>query len=124
MRILIFDDDAELCEELAELLRSEGYGVDTATDGFTAARLAFEKRHDLLLLDMEIPGVNRPELIKMLRRKNPLLRTCVITGSAFADKRLKKENISAFVDAVLLKPLPADLLLEKVGALTARPPSY
>lgn len=119
MRILIFDDDAELCEELAELLRAEGYTVDTATDGFRAARLACEKYHDLVLLDFSIPGVNRVALLGMLRRRNPFLKTCVITGNPAAESWLEKEKISSFVHAVIRKPLQVDPLLQTISSLAA-----
>ena len=119
MKVMILDEDSELCEELAELLRSEGHDVDTATDGARAAQLAGENRYDMLLFDLEVTGVNRPGLLEMFKSRNPSIKTCVITGGPFVEWRLEKEKISPFVSAVIRKPLSAGLLLERVSALAA-----
>jgi len=116
MRVLILDDDREFCEELSEFLRADGHAVHTASDGFLAARLAFESSHDLLLLDFHVPGVNRTGLIQMMKRKNPHLKIFIVTGNPSAESLLARENLSGCVDKVMYKPLPAETLLNTLAA--------
>jgi DNA-binding response OmpR family regulator len=57
-RVLLVDDDIELCEMLAEYLAPEGFEVDTAHDGEQGARQAVAGRYDAVVLDVMLPRVN------------------------------------------------------------------
>ena len=69
--LLIVDDDSDLADLLAEALRSEGHQVTVAYDGAEGLRLVSAQRPDLLLLDVEMPLVDGPEMAYQL-----LLRNC------------------------------------------------
>lgn len=56
-RILLVDDDVELLEMLSEYLGAEGFSVDTASDGALGARQALAGDHDLVVLDVMLPGL-------------------------------------------------------------------
>jgi len=60
--ILIVDDDWDLAELLADILRDEGLEVRTAHDGQEGLKLVEERLPDLVLLDVEMPGLGGPEM--------------------------------------------------------------
>lgn len=66
-RILLADDDVELCEMLKEYLAPEGFSVDTANDGATALDKAMSGDYDLVVLDVMMPNKNGLDVLRELR---------------------------------------------------------
>jgi len=66
-RVLIIDDDRELCELLVEYLGGEGFEVDAAHDGKAGAARALAGEHDLVVLDVMLPGLNGLEALRQIR---------------------------------------------------------
>ncbi|GAB3789989.1 response regulator [Dyella agri] len=109
-RILIADDDRELCSLLAEYLQREGFAVDLAHDGEAAlARLnSAAQRPDLLILDVMMPGRDGLETLRELRRK---YRLPVIMLSARGEPVDRVVGLELGADDYLAKPcLPRELL--------------
>lgn len=77
--ILIIEDDREMCEELAEILRMEGYSVDQANDGNEGKKMVDKGDYDVVLLDLKLPGISGSELIRHIK-KNREASVIVITG--------------------------------------------
>lgn len=77
--ILIIEDDREMCEELAEILRMEGYAVGQANDGDEGKKMVDKGDYDVVLLDLKLPGISGSELIRHIK-KNMQARVIVITG--------------------------------------------
>jgi two-component system response regulator CpxR len=67
MRLLIVDDDVELCSLLQEFLQREGFGVHCVHDGHTGLEQAQEPGYDLIILDVMLPGLDGFEILKRLR---------------------------------------------------------
>lgn len=115
--ILIVDDYADALDIWAIYLRSMGYQVSTAADGLTAVARAEELRPDLIVLDLELPGLTGFEVAKRLR-SNP--ETAVIpliaaTGYSHA-RQLDLARESGF-DAVVVKPCDPDQLVQEIDRL-------
>ena len=72
MRILIVDDDEELSSLLNELLTREGFRVETQNDGRRGLSAALAGGHDLLVLDVMLPGLDGFEILKRIRRESKL----------------------------------------------------
>ncbi len=109
-RILIADDDRELCGLLAEYLRREGFTVDIASDGAAAlARLRdAEQRPDLLILDVMMPGRDGLDTLRELRAQH---RLPVIMLSARGEPVDRVIGLELGADDYLAKPcLPRELL--------------
>ena len=111
LRILLVEDDGDLAETLAALLRIYGHEVQVARDGPTALRLAADQPPDVGLLDLGLPGgMDGYEVARRLREqevdKLPLL--IAVTGSGQdEDRRRSKE---AVIHLHLLKPVDGEAL--------------
>jgi CheY-like chemotaxis protein len=68
-RILVVDDDPEICDLLACFLIGEGYAVSVAPDGHIALELAVEQPPDLVLTDVGLPRISGPTLYALLRSR-------------------------------------------------------
>ena len=68
--ILLIDDDVELCELVSEYLGGEGFSVDVVYDGATGLARAKEGAHDLVILDVMLPGLTGFEVLRELRRSS------------------------------------------------------
>lgn len=81
--LLVVDDDALLRTCLSEMLIESGYGVRTASDGFSALASIRDEIPDLLLSDLNMPGMSGFELLSIVRRRFPFIRV-VAMSSGFA----------------------------------------
>ncbi|HEX9102986.1 MAG TPA: sigma-54 dependent transcriptional regulator [Polyangia bacterium] len=80
-RVLIVDDEANARTALAELLRDEGYSVETAADGFKALPKLEEFAPDVVVTDLKMPGLSGLELMAKVRERDP--EGVVIVMTAF-----------------------------------------
>ncbi|MGL5924333.1 response regulator, partial [Chroococcidiopsis sp.] len=118
MDILLVEDDQPIRVVLAEVLSSQQYVVDVATDGETGLKLARAKVYDLLLLDVMLPKLNGIGLCKLLRAEgyqNPIL---LLTGKDSSGDRVA--GLDAGADDYVVKPFDIPELLARVRALTRR----
>jgi two-component system, NtrC family, response regulator AtoC len=120
-RVLIVDDEVAARTALAEILRDEGYTVDTAGDGFKALARIEEVRPDLVLTDLRMPSMDGLELIRRLRRAESEVPVVVMTAFGAVDSAILAVREGA-VDFVV-KPLDTkQLLLVVERALERRAP--
>src|SRR5689334_18219080 len=109
---LVVDDDKFIVSALAELLDDDGFDVHTATNGFSALRLAVELRPSVILLDLALPERSGDQLLDDLRA-DPLTRDLAIVVVTGHVDRLSERHV-AETDGVVPKPFDADGLLETV----------
>ena len=67
MHILIIEDEKQLCQSIAEGLRMDGYEADTCFDGDEGLELCLVENYDLILLDLNLPGVDGLEILRQFR---------------------------------------------------------
>ena len=84
-RVLIVDDEANARTALAELLRDEGYQVETAADGFKALPKLDDFAPDLVLTDLKMPGMDGIDLMKKAREQDPERAVVVMTAYGAVD---------------------------------------
>lgn len=113
-RILVVDDEANAREALAELLREEGYEVETASDGRKALMLLERFDADVVLTDLKMPEIDGLELINRAREIHPHLTFVVMTAFGSIDTAV--EAIKRGAENYLTKPLD----LSAVTALVER----
>jgi two-component system response regulator PilR (NtrC family) len=112
-RILIVDDEDILREDLAALLRDEGYSCRTASDGEEGVRLAEDEEPDVVLCDLVMPGLGGVEVVRRLAAARPELPVILITAHGTMETALEAFRGGA-VDYLLKPVLHQDLIL-KIG---------
>ncbi|HYL10504.1 MAG TPA: sigma-54 dependent transcriptional regulator [Candidatus Acidoferrales bacterium] len=111
--ILVVDDESEIREGLEMLLSSEGYGVSTAETGDAGLARLEEQPFDLLLLDVSLPDRNGLELLREIRRRDPLLSVVLIT--AFGSIDMARAAFKSGAQDYITKPWSNDELLVQVA---------
>ncbi|MGK4003810.1 response regulator transcription factor [Sorangium sp. So ce1036] len=116
-QILVIDDDAELCELLAELLGQEGYAVESARDAATGLARAQERSFTLVVLDVMLPGMNGFEVLTRLRQSS---RVPVLMLTARGEDVDRIVGLEMGADDYLPKPFNPRELVARVRALHRR----
>lgn len=122
-RILIIDDDEELCEELSEILADNGYDVKFVNDGESARQVIAEETHDLILLDLKLPGIKGKELLKDIKRKRKSQKVIVVSGSPKVGRLSASGSLGAYktkeypADEVISKPFDIEYALQRITDL-------
>ena len=84
--LLIVDDESSIRESLSQVLTEIGYSVRSAEDGFSALREIRNEVPELLLSDLNMPGMSGFELLSIVRRRFPAIRTIAMSGSFSGDE--------------------------------------
>jgi DNA-binding NtrC family response regulator len=115
-RLLILDEDRIIVQSLAQFLRREGYDVTGCTDAPEAINLLDASHFELLLADINMPGVKPAEFLRDLKRRFPHLVVIVITGYGSIEGAVEATKMGAF--DYLTKPIVDDeirLVVEKAA---------
>ena len=95
-RILIVDDNREIRTILEEYLREEGYAAEGAGDGNEALAKHGESPFDLIITDLNMPGMTGMELIKAISKEESTTEFIIITGYASLDSAIEAVKAGAF----------------------------
>ena len=114
--ILLVDDNADMREYAARLLRTRGWTVVTAADGAEALELARREPPDLVLSDVMMPRLDGFGLLHALRSEESTRTAPVILLSARAGEESRVEGLDAGADDYLVKPFSAQELLARVAS--------
>ena len=110
-KILVIDDETTMLETLSSFFGNRGYQLMTAASAEVALKLIGEEQPALALIDIKLPGMNGLELLKIIKRDYPGIKTFVITAY---DEENKKAAEALGVDAFFAKPIGLDALKKKV----------
>lgn len=119
-KILIIDDDQEICRVVGNGLRREGYEVRTAANGAEGLAAAAEMTPDLILCDLDMPGLNGQEVVTALRRDGSLGEIPFIFLSACIEREQIRNSMNLGGDDFITKPAPWPDILAAVHARLAR----
>ena len=87
MRLLIVEDEKQICDMVAKSLYAAGYEVDTCYDGEEALECILSENYDLIVLDLNLPGMDGMELLKELRKYNDETKVLILSARGqIADK--------------------------------------
>jgi DNA-binding response OmpR family regulator len=119
-KILIIEDDEDLCEEIAESFEDEGYSVHYECNGFTGKEELEKNSYNFLILDIKIPGMNGFDILRWLKATRIEITIIVLTGMPLHEKISQSENESHseerrllnYAYTVINKPFPIDVLLK------------
>ena len=116
-RILLIEDTADLRVVAKMSLEFGGFEVVEAEDGFKGVAAATSQQFDLILLDMMMPGMDGPEVLKKLREHQPPIETPVVFFSAKAKPQEIADGMKLGVHGYITKPFDPMELPKKVGEL-------
>ncbi|WP_216764432.1 response regulator transcription factor [Schaalia sp. 19OD2882] len=117
-RILVVDDEVFLADLLAAALRHTGWETRTASNGWEALDAADEFDPDVVVLDIQMPGLDGMETLERLRKKRPHLPVLFLTArDAVADR---VAGLRAGADDYVTKPFDLDEVAARIDALLRR----
>jgi DNA-binding response OmpR family regulator len=117
-KILLLEDDANLNETVTEFLEDEGHEVVSVFDGYEAQEKLYETKFDLLLLDINVPGIDGLELLKESRDEGVVAPAIYITSMDSVDDLEK--GFASGCDDYIRKPFALKELLIRVETLLKR----
>jgi two-component system response regulator CpxR len=117
-KVLIVDDDRELCELLAELLGEEGFAVEVANRSDVGLERALSGGHALVVLDVMMPGMNGFEVLRRLRAEGSDVHVMMLTARGDDVDRIVGLEVGA--DDYLPKPFNPRELVARVRAILRR----
>lgn len=101
LRALVIDDESSIRHLLSEVLDSLGFHVDAAADGGAGLALYEERIYELVVTDLNMPGLSGWEVVEGVRRRGPAAGLIMVTGSA---ENLDRERARAQALVLLQKP--------------------
>jgi two-component system response regulator CpxR len=116
-KILVIDDDVELCELVAEYLEPDGYQVEAINDGNAGVNRALSGEHALVVLDYMLPGLNGFEVLRQVRATS-LVPIVMLTARGDDMNRIVGLQLGA--DDYLPKPFNPLELVARINAVLRR----
>ena len=113
--LLIIDDDVELCEELAESFRNEGYAVTCSSDPSKADGLIRDLENGTILLDYKMPEITGIDILKKLKADNIRKRIFIFSGRPDVRRLLYEEDLLDMVAGIIKKPGDFKTILKTVA---------
>ncbi|MCI8870128.1 MAG: response regulator transcription factor [Lawsonibacter sp.] len=122
MKLLLAEDEQELAEAVADILRFHGYVVDTVYDGEDALAYAGAEEYDGLILDIMMPKKTGLEVLEQLRGEGRRIPVLLLTARSQVEDRILGLDLGA--DDYLTKPFAMGELLARVRAMLRRREEY
>jgi CheY-like chemotaxis protein len=118
-RILVVDDDRDICHNVSDILTDLGYAVDAAHDGLSALELVRQRPYDVALLDLKMPGMDGLTLYREIKKQRAGTVSLLVT--AYASQSIAEEALSAGAWKVVAKPVDFQKLLGLVDEALGQP---
>lgn len=118
MRLLVIEDDATLGHALQEFLVNQGYAVDWLLDGEPVLGAVTGQTYDLLLLDLNLPGISGLDVLRQLRAQGQQVPVLILTARDGVEDRVA--GLDAGADDYVTKPFELVELAARVRAFARR----
>lgn len=118
MRILIVEDEPDLLSDLSKGLTLKGYAVDQAETGTAGCRMAIDEDYDLVILDLNLPGMNGLQLLSALKEEKPHMKVLILSANHHLETKLSGFNLGA--SDYLTKPFHFEELEARIRVLLNR----
>jgi CheY-like chemotaxis protein len=115
-RILVVDDDPQVCDAVKLMLDFDGHEVRTVSSGKDALAMLERNRFDLVITDFDMPGMKGDELAAAIKARSPKQPVVMIT--AYAEMVQASGNPLTGVDLVISKPFLLENLREAIAKVT------
>lgn len=117
-KILVIEDDKDLCRAICSYLNSNGYETTSALDANAAYDAMFSTVFDLIISDIMLPGADGYEIAKTIRSTDS--HTPILFVTARDDFFSKQKGFLAGIDDYMVKPIDLEELLLRIGAILRR----
>lgn len=118
MRILIVEDEIDLCDTIAEGLQIDGYAVDRCCNGEEAYELITTETYDLVVLDLNLPGMDGIDILTEVRKQNKEVKVLILSArGSVSDKVL---GLDTGANDYLAKPFDFEELEARIRSLLRR----
>ena len=117
-KILIVEDEQKIADALRQGLAENGYEVDVCYDGTTGLKSFESHSYKLIVLDINLPGINGYELCRIIRSRNANIPVIMLTAFSSLSDKIDGYNVGA--DDYLVKPFEFKELLMKIRVLLKR----
>lgn len=118
--ILVIDNEPLICEVIAAILQGANFRVHTVWSGTQALQVSAARHFDLVMLDVNLPGLSGDQTLSALLNRDPALRVVMMSGLDHSERALE-----AGAAGFLLKPYrPWQVLQAVEQALRASPPAH
>ena len=118
IRVLLVDDEEDFVETLAQRLEVRDFEVATALSGAEALERLEEREIDVVILDLQMPGVDGIQVLRQIKERKPLIEVIMLTGHATVQTAIDGMKLGAF--DFLTKPTETEDLLEKIARAFGR----
>jgi heavy metal response regulator len=118
MRLLVVEDEKKVAGFVKKGLEEEGYAVDWASDGEEGLAMALDGVHDLIILDVNLPGIDGLSILQEMRKKNVSTPVLLLTVRATIEDKVL--GLDSGADDYLTKPFAFQELVARVRALLRR----
>jgi two-component system KDP operon response regulator KdpE len=118
-KILVVDDEAQIVRVLRQILTAHGYSIRTAEDGASALDVFREWQPDLILTDLQMPGIDGLELCRQLRKVS---NVPIVILSVKKEEKAIVEALDAGADDYITKPFGTNELLARLRSAFRRAP--
>jgi heavy metal response regulator len=118
MRLLVVEDEKKVAAFIKKGLEEEGYAVDVAHDGKLGLAMALDGVHDVVILDMNLPGMNGINVLQNLRKQKVTTPVLLLTVRATIEDKVI--GLDSGADDYLTKPFAFKEFLARVRALIRR----
>ncbi|MFN3824900.1 MAG: response regulator transcription factor [Pseudorhodobacter sp.] len=120
MRVILVEDNASLAQAIENALQDQGHAVDRLDDGQMAEAFLKTERADVIILDVNLPGLTGIEILRGLRARGDATPVLLLTAMGKTSDRVA--GLDAGADDYLVKPFEMDELFARLRALSRRAP--
>ncbi len=114
-RVLVIDDDQELCDGMAFILTDEGYQVKNTSSPVNGKELIDKYTFDIAIIDYKMPNISGAELTKRIKGKNPETAVFIVSGWPSVERFLEEDNVTNLIAGILGKPFAEKDLLDMLA---------
>jgi len=130
-RILIIEDNPANMQLVVYLLHAIGHDTFETAEGEAGLKTAYQEKPDLILCDLQMPGIDGYEVARRLRLEPQLRTTSLVAVTAYAMAGDREKVLAAGFDGYISKPINPELFLEQIEAflpldkrrVSSKPPS-
>ncbi|MBU1627595.1 response regulator [bacterium] len=113
VKLLLVDDEERFLNTTKTLLEKKGVNTFIAANGIDALQILDEKKVDVVILDVKMPGLDGIEVLRRIKQKHPLVEVIMLTGHATVESAVEGLKLGAF--DYVMKPSDIKDLMDKVN---------